>query len=820
TITESPEDYDTLMRNLAPCASDILGVIFKNHANVAFEDNRKKMKDANIPAMAALKFDAPLSPNNSAPNLSFTRDGFFNKVHTDDDFPTIALQFFFPMIKETGLLVTDSAAVNIEGGKFVLPNQRCGINFSKQNRLVQMIWKAKSYDHCTLPAINPGLYTRIGMSLQVSKKTENTARDIESGEIMNRPSNQHKDMEDIIHSFQSIKISLLEHEAADVAKEVKETDIVMQEVNQVTAQYIPFTQASSSIFFILQQLNVLNHFYQFSLQYFLDILKFVLPDENNWHLLGVRDPRERLTVVFNNICLITFEQTSRALLHRDHLVLAMSLAQLQAQASGDKIDDDDVSYLSEGDSDCTGRQPPANLPFLLIKQQANKLFNNSLVLKMMLSGIAIYVSKVFNANFLVESSYNFHSVVTNKINSLIPVRLCSVPRYDASYRVDNLVAFTKSQCASITIGSQEGYRLANQAIAAAIQIWKPTQVSQLHTVVQERLRYCPLGWSKIYKFNDSDLEAAMSMIDLLMVATAKGRANTSGLWRRSEFKLGSNLLDSFVDSLFNPGAFEVGYHLVNPISDKEGLIIAEGSQLEHFVTWAQALSKREPPHWLSLPPNAEALISTTHTTRKLKATGLSRHGAPTQAQANLFQNFVTFIEDELVGEAPNQAKTSSDNTSSQPGRMRQMERTSKEFLKNPLFRFFEREIALGQKLLAVIRKDSIELIAVCNGEIKQTNPLTSLIGEITTDGFLTATRQFVSCQTRISLEVLKLQLFIDYQASVSDEIQVNGFKLQGLIIQGGCLKESRLEFNEGGDYLPNGTILQYIQTNQRRKDNQ
>ncbi|KNE87180.1 hypothetical protein PSTG_19441, partial [Puccinia striiformis f. sp. tritici PST-78] len=121
----------------------------------------------------------------------------------------------------------------------------------------------------------------------------------------------------------------------------------MQEVNQVTAQYIPFTQASSSIFFILQQLNVLNHFYQFSLQYFLDILKFVLPDENNWHLLGVRDPRERLTVVFNNICLITFEQTSRALLHRDHLVLAMSLAQLQAQASGDKIDDDDVSYLSE-----------------------------------------------------------------------------------------------------------------------------------------------------------------------------------------------------------------------------------------------------------------------------------------------------------------------------------------------------------------------------------------------------------------------------------------------------------------------------------------
>ncbi|KAI7959312.1 hypothetical protein MJO28_003103 [Puccinia striiformis f. sp. tritici] len=704
TITESPEDYDTLMRNLALRASDILGAMFKNHANVAFEDNREKIKDANIPAMAALEFDAPLSPNDSAPNLSFTRDGFFNK--------------------------------------------------------------------------------------------------------------------------QSIKISLLESEAADVAKEVKETDIVMQEVNQVTAQYIPFTQASSSIFFILQQLNVLNHFYQFSLQ--------------EWETFLNSTNHE-------NVVSTVWPDASSAL-----------------------------------DSICQ---------LLLLKcLRPNR----------MLSGIAIYVSKVFNAKFLVESSYNFHSVVTNKINSLIPegYRLAN-QAIAAAIQTGSWVLLKNVHLASSWLSQLEkslqslnppkSFRLfltmeTNSSIPVNIlcqsvlimnepppgicahlvdcpQSISPSRLATgpkekvrlylllawLHTVVQKRLRYCPLGWSKIYEFNDSDLKAAMSMIDLWMIDPA--HLPWAALWvllRQAVYGGGVNsnwyqkLLDSFVDSLFNPGAFEVGYHLVNPISDKEGLIIAEGSQLEHFVTWAQALSKREPPHWLSLPPNTEALISTTHTTRKLKATGLSRHGAPTQAQANLcwvlgssskhsvpqamacqlgpvapkflvvsgFQNLVTFIEDELVGEAPNQAKTSSDNTSSQPGRMRQMERTSKEFLKSlnpnlpdlnlesnnlndPLFRFFEREIALGQKVLAVIRKDSIELIAVCNGEIKQTNPLTSLIGEIT-----------------------------NYQDSVSDEIQVNGFKLQGLIIQGGCLKELRLELNEGGDYLPNGTILQWIQTNQPRKDKQ
>ncbi|KAI7942887.1 hypothetical protein MJO29_012731 [Puccinia striiformis f. sp. tritici] len=825
-----------------------------------------------------------------------------------------------------------------------------------------------------------------------------------------------------------VTLETLKREAADVAKKVDETDIVMQEVDQVTAEYLPLAQASSSIFFVLEQLNVLNHFYQFSLRYFLDIFEFVLL--HNPNLLKVQDPKERLAVLLNDIFVVTFKRTSRALLHRDHLMLAMLLAQLKARGLGNEIDDDELSFLLEGGSDRTGRYPPANFPFLSVEQQANlqafqrlacfkdviqhmstqpeewETFLNStnpenvvptvwpdaspalesirrlLLLKClrpdrMLAGIAIYVSKVFNADILAESSYNFDSVVTNEMNSSTPVCLCSVPGYDASYRVENLVASTKSRCASIAMGSQEGYRLADQAIAAAIRTgsWvllknvhlASSWLSQLekrlqslnppksfrlfltmetnsgipvnilrqsmvimnepppgiranlvdclksispsrlaagpnekvrlyfllawfHAVVQERLRYCPLGWSKIYEFNDSDLEAAMSMIDSWMVATAKGKANIDPAhlpWAalrvllkqavyggRVDSDWDQKLLDSFVDTLFHPSAFEVGYHLVNPIGDKEGLIIAEGSRLEHFVTWAQALPEREPPHWLSLPPNAEALISTTQGSEILSRLLKMRHTD----------------EDESVGEALNQAKTSTNNSSSQPGWMRQLETTSKEFLKNlnenlpnlnlksndlndPLFRFFEREIALGQKLLTIIRKDLIELIAVCNGEIKQTNHLRSLIGEITKamipahwkrykvnptisltqwisnfvnriqqltrivesnnfkdsiclgllffpDGFLTATRQFVSHQTKISLEELKLQLFIDYQDSLSDEIETHGFKLQGLIVQGGCLKESRLELNEGGDYLPNRTILRWIQTNKPKKDNQ
>ena len=34
-----------------------------------------------------------------------------------------------------------------------------------------------------------------------------------------------------------------------------------------------------------------------------------------------------------------------------------------------------------------------------------------------------------------------------------------------------------------------------------------------HAIVQERLRYAPLGWSKVYEFSESDLRVACDTLD-------------------------------------------------------------------------------------------------------------------------------------------------------------------------------------------------------------------------------------------------------------------------------------------------------------------
>jgi len=55
---------------------------------------------------------------------------------------------------------------------------------------------------------------------------------------------------------------------------------------------------------------------------------------------------------------------------------------------------------------------------------------------------------------------------------------------------------------------------------------------------------------------------------------------------------------------------------------------------------------------------------------------------------------------------------------------------TKESIKDPLFRFFEREITSGQALLSDVRSDILAMLAVCRGEQKQDNHLRALISAL------------------------------------------------------------------------------------------
>src|SRR4051794_40756173 len=65
-----------------------------------------------------------------------------------------------------------------------------------------------------------------------------------------------------------------------------------------------------------------------------------------------------------------------------------------------------------------------------------------------------------------------------------------------------------------------------------------------------------------------------------------------------------------------------------------------------------------------------------------------------------------------------------------PKSVAKLKRTT-ESMKNPLFRVFERENQIGQRLLASVRQDLEDLKLVCTGAIKQTNHLRMLLNCLT-----------------------------------------------------------------------------------------
>jgi dynein heavy chain 1 len=188
-------------------------------------------------------------------------------------------------------------------------------------------------------------------------------------QVLNESIGNILDDDKVIYTLENLK-----REAAEITRKVEETDVVMKEVEQVTSEYLPLAQACSSIYFVLEQLNIVNHFYQFSLQFFLDIFGYVL--HHNPNLKNVVDYGRRRTILLDDLFLEVYKRTSRALLHRDQLMLAVLLAQLKLRGV-EEITDELEFLLESGDGiiAAPGIKLPAKASSVLTADQSLRLEN-------------------------------------------------------------------------------------------------------------------------------------------------------------------------------------------------------------------------------------------------------------------------------------------------------------------------------------------------------------------------------------------------------------------------------------------------------------
>jgi len=305
----------------------------------------------------------------------------------------------------------------------------------------------------------------------------------------------------------------------------------------------------------------------------------------------------------------------------------------------------------------------------------------------------------------------------------------------------------------------------------------------------------------------------------------------SGYGGRIDNEFDKRLLECFVNSLFTPASYDINYALV----DAEGgddLITPEGNKMEVFMNWVNKLPERQPPIWLGLPSNAEKVLSISKgnamlvNIRKMKSLADDDEVAYTEesGSGSSGASSIPAWMRTLYNSVDNWLKIL-------PEKLTSMNRTA-ESIKNPLFRFFDRENQIGRSLLKKIRQDLVDIKHVCDGELKQTNHLRMLLSCLTKgiipdhwrkykvskivslnhwiadfksrlqqleaitnetqyaglsiwlgglfmpEAYVTATRQAVAQSHKWSLEELRLEIDLDKSGDV-DSFIITGLKLSG-----------------------------------------
>ncbi|KAI9460162.1 dynein heavy chain protein 1 [Lactarius psammicola] len=736
-------------------------------------------------------------------------------------------------------------------------------------------------------------------------------------QALNESSGNILDDDKVIDTLETLK-----REAADITRKVEETDIVMKEVEQVTAEYLPIAQACSSVFFILEQLNLINHFYQFSLRFFLDIFDYVL--HHNPHLQGISDHGARRDILLKDLFLITYRRTSRALFHRDHVMLAVLLAQIKLRGLEDI--NEELEFLLESGDGSVGAPASTDrtIESLTAEQQqrldayakqslfkqvqshiiehevdwapflssgnpelivpapwdpstpAVEAIRSLLIIKCLrpdrlLQAVAIFVRTVFEIDLSAEASFDLGSMVADEVKAQTPLALVSISGYDASYRVEGLVQSTQTRCTQVAMGSQEGFGLADQAIGVASRqgTWvllknvhlAPSWLGQLEKKLQTLNAHRNFRLFLTMEANPSIPVNILRQSRIIMNEPAPGvkanlldslrsipparlsqgpaekvrlyfllawfhavvqeaptirRANVdpaqipwdairtlikqSVYGGRVDSDFDQRILDAFVDGLFSPAAYNVDFDLVPSTANDHLLTAPDGTKLDNFLSWVKGLPDREPPAWLSLPPTAERVIAIAQAT-----------SGPAKGSALQQPAWMRVLYERCK-----------DWLSQLPSAFRTLQKQAVDN-QDPLYRLFLREGSTGQKLLSSVRRDLTDVVKVCEGQLKQTNHLRTLMSSLTKGTIPDHWRRYKISSTALpkptsqqlarpsliarkwSLETLYLRLDIE---RVNDP---SAFIVDGLVLEGASWVDDQLVLNQGESNRLDPSQVRWVQ---------
>ena len=307
-----------------------------------------------------------------------------------------------------------------------------------------------------------------------------------------------------------------------------------------------------------------------------------------------------------------------------------------------------------------------------------------------------------------------------------------------------------------------------------------------HAVILERLRYTPVGWTKVYEFNEADQRCALDLIDEFV--DSMGERNnippeklpwdalktilTQNLYGgKIDNEYDNKILVSLIERFFTPKCFESSYPLFEVANSKETLYMPEALKTAQYIDWVEKLPSSESPAWSGLPINVEKILKEQKASRVL---------AKLWEMQDVNEEEITLEVPKAGMGKPDKKGSKSDGAQQQqqvqwlrvlgeratkylsilPLNLEKLQRTEKS-ITDPLFRFLEREVTVATSLLEKIRGNLFDLKNMCEGTTTSTNVTKNLALEIHNDQIPTIWKKYTTLKMPVNDWILDFKKRLD-----------------------------------------------------------
>ena len=182
------------------------------------------------------------------------------------------------------------------------------------------------------------------------------------------------------------------------------------------------------------------------------------------------------------------------------------------------------------------------------------------------------------------------------------------------------IKLTNEAPVGMRAGLRNSYAWVNQDMLDAVGRYEWRQMlfvmCYMHSIVQERRKFGPIGWNVPYEFNQSDLSACVQFLQNHLTEMDAKKLN-SPTWPTvtymiSQIQYGGRitdpfdelLMDTYAGQYFNKGSLEKGLELF------KGYVVPDETDIAKFRAAIEDLPSQESPEIFGLHPNADLTFRT------------------------------------------------------------------------------------------------------------------------------------------------------------------------------------------------------------------